>query len=267
LRAEISNLNRTNPLHAMPESHSSPPDSTPLDQAFTALATYDTGSSRAALVPIDEAIGASLDDAARQAALEQRLIAQWNVPISIEASSFICQKLRIVGSANAVPVLANLLTHPVLGDIARGTLEVLPCTESGDALRGALEKLGGVSKAGVVNSLGRRRDASDVTLFESLSQHQDLSIAAAAVTAIGRLGTPVAGKVLLSLLDTPRGELRLPLADASLDCASALIRTGHKIEAAALCTSLAGPGWPEFITRAARHTLEQSAGKSSHSPG
>jgi HEAT repeat protein len=243
----------------MPESNIRTSTAPELDQAFTALATYDTGSSRAAIVPIDEAIGASLNDPARQAILERRLLGQLADSTPDEARIYICQKLRLVGSATAVPALANLLTHPALGDVARGTLEILPCAEAGDALRGAMEKLGGVSRIGVVNSLGRRGDPEDVTLFESLLDHEDVAIVAAAVTAIGRLGTPAAGNVLRRILDNPRSGPRLPLAHAGLECASALIRAGHKDRAVALCDELMKPGWPEFITRAARHALEPGA--------
>jgi len=228
-----------------------------LDEAFVALAKYDTGSSRAGLVPIDDAVRASLKDLTRQATLEQRLLAQLARPASSEAGTYICDKLRLVGSAAAVPALAALLTDAALGDPARETLETLTSPAAGNALRRALPQLRSAARIGAVHALGHRGDPENADALAPLSTDSDPALAAAAIAALGNLGTLLAAKTLSRLLPNPPTELRLPIAHACLDCASALLKEGNKAEAAALYRELASKGWPELIVQAARHALQK----------
>lgn len=239
----------------MSESDPSMTAHSKLEGAFAALVSYDTGSSRAGLMPIDEAVSACLNQATRQAALEQRLLVQLDQTTSNEARIYICHKLRLIGSAAAVPPLAALLMDPVVGDTARGTLELLPCAEAGDALRRALSQVSGVFKLGVVNALGRRGDPRDVAILEPCLDDPDVSLVAAAATAIGRLGTPRSAQILQRILNGPPDALRLPIAHACLDCVAALERSGHKREAAALCLKLTELNWPEVVAQAAGRAL------------
>jgi HEAT repeat protein len=240
----------------MSESDPSMTAHSKLEGAFAALVSYDTGSSRAGLVPIDEAVSACLEQGTRQAALEQRLLVQLDQTTSSEARIYICHKLRLIGSAAAVPPLAALLMDPVVGDTARGTLELMPCAEAGDALRRALSQVSGVFKLGVVDALGRRGDPRDVAMLEPCLDDPDVSLVAAAATAIGRLGTPRSAQILQRiLLNGPPDALRLPIAHACLDCVAALDRSGHQREAAALCLKLTELDWPEVVAQAARRAM------------
>jgi HEAT repeat protein len=226
-----------------------------LDPAFAHLETYATGSGRAGLVPIDQAAGASLADPALRSHLEQRLLTQLARPNSTEAGTYICDKLRLIGSSAAVPVLARLLTDPALGDVARGTLEALPAMEVSGALRRALPKMDGPGKIGVVHALGRQQDPENVPVLARLMNDPDLAVAAAAAAALGTLGTPRATEVLQRFLVNPPTGLRLAIAHATLDCAAALSQTGHRSEAMALYRGLTGSEWPEIIVVAARRAL------------
>ena len=49
---------------ASPSQESQPPEAERLERAFQSLQTYEAGSSRGLLVPIDEAVTASLKDPA-----------------------------------------------------------------------------------------------------------------------------------------------------------------------------------------------------------
>jgi HEAT repeat protein len=227
-----------------------------LDDAFSQLSRYATGSSRGGLVPIDEALGQALDDAPLRATLEQRLLSQLSGSPSVEAGYYICDKLRFIGSSAAVPVLAKLLTDPALGDIARGTLEVLPAVEVSGALRRALPKLEGPGKIGVIHALGRQADPENVPVLARLSNDTDVAVAAAAAAALGNLGSLRAAEAFRRLLDQPRPELRLAIGQAALDCAAGLLKIGHPSEAKAIYRTLTESGWPEVVVRAARHGLE-----------
>ncbi len=240
-------------------TESKPTTDAELEGIFAALANYTTGSSRAGLVPIDEAVCACLKHPARQAFIEQQLLARLQSPTSSEAKIYICEKLRLIGSAHSVPALAELLSDPVVGDIARGTLELLPVAEAGDALRLALSRLTGASRLGVVDALGHRADPGNVGALEPGLKDPDLEFVTASITAIGRIGTPEAAKVLQRNQVSVSSELRLTIAHACLECAWALRQGGHKEEADVLCRKLIEPGWPELIVEAARRVLDSAS--------
>jgi HEAT repeat protein len=239
-------------------TESKPTTDAEIEGILAALANYTTGSSRAGLVPIDEAVCACLKHPARQAIMEQHLLARLQSPTSSEAKIYICQKLRLIGSANSVPALAELLSDPVVGDIARGTLELLPVSEAGDALRFALLRLSGASRLGVADALGHRRDPGNLGALEPGLKDPDTEFVTATITAIGRMGTLEAAKVLQRNLESVSSELRLTMAHACLECAWALRRGGHEEESDHLCRSLIEHGWPEHIVQAAQRVLDSA---------
>ncbi|MDW8308845.1 MAG: hypothetical protein RMK20_05675, partial [Verrucomicrobiales bacterium] len=69
-----------------------------MDAAFAALQTYDWGSSRAALLPLDEAVGAAHGSRATREALERRLLDALRRATSVPAREYICCQLALVGS-------------------------------------------------------------------------------------------------------------------------------------------------------------------------
>jgi HEAT repeat protein len=153
-----------------------------------------------------------------------------------------------------------LLPDPLVGDFARGTLELLPGADAGAALRLALSRLSGTSRLGVVDALGHRRDPGNLGVLEPGLKDPNLEFVAATVTAIGRIGTPAAAEVLQRNLGSASASsaMRLTMAHACLECAWALRRGGHREEADVLCRRLIDPDWPELIVQAARRGLESA---------
>lgn len=133
-----------------------------LDQAFEALKTYDWGTDKNVLNPIEDAIISTRDNADARKGLENRLVGVLKSPVSRDAKDFVCRKLVIIGTAASVPTLAEMLGDKDLSHMARYALERIPGGESGMALRDALGKVSGDQKAGVIASLGSRRDAAAV---------------------------------------------------------------------------------------------------------
>ena len=80
-----------------------------LDQAFEALKTYDWGTDRKVLDPIEKAVVGTRDDAEARKDLEDRLAAVLKTDVSRDAKGYVCRKLRVVGTAASVPTLAELL--------------------------------------------------------------------------------------------------------------------------------------------------------------
>ena len=108
-----------------------------------------------------------------------------------------CQQLAVLGSKEAVPALAELLGDEKLAAYARCGLESIADPSADDALRAALGRLHGKLLAGVVNSIGVRRDAKAVGAVGRDRWPMPSSGAAAeALAALGRIATPEAIEIL-----------------------------------------------------------------------
>src|SRR5262249_16026756 len=64
-----------------------------------------------------------------------------------------CARLKLIGTARAVPALGALLTDDQLSHSARYALESMPVAEVDAALLNALEKTHGLTQIGIINSL------------------------------------------------------------------------------------------------------------------
>jgi hypothetical protein len=102
-----------------------------------------------------------------------------------------CQRLAVVGDKSAVPALAALLDSPQLSLYARTALERLPDRSADDALRAALDKVQGRLLAGVINSIGKRRDTNALAALERLRHHADAEVAGSANGALARIRPPL----------------------------------------------------------------------------
>lgn len=230
--------------------------SAPLDAAFSALRTYDQGSSRAALLPLDEAVVAALPDPTARLALEPRLLAALTSGGSVAALEYLCAKLTLIGSAAAVPALAALLDQPALTTAARNALEASPHPEATAALRAQLPRLTGVFLVGVIQSLGVRRDPASVPALAGLLPHENPSVASAAAAALGEIGTPATAQALAAFLPKAPPPLQPALADACLVCAERLVAAYQRPAAQSLYQLLSAPSQPQHVQQAAAHGLQ-----------
>ena len=110
---------------------------------------------------------------------------------SVYARAKACQRLAVVGDKDAAPALAALLDSPQLSLYARTALETLPDRGADGALRGALGTVQGKLMAGVINSIGKRRDANALGALEKLRHHSDSDVAGSANAALARIRPPL----------------------------------------------------------------------------
>ncbi len=153
---------------------------------------------------------------------EQDLIATLQSTASAPQKWAACQRLRIIGTAKAVPALATLLTEEGLSQAARHALEALPSPAADAALGDALEKTTGLLKAGVIDSLGRRGELSSVPRLTPLLLDADPSIAAAAAASLGRIGGHDAIAALLAARDQAPLAVQSAVRESLLQCADGL---------------------------------------------
>lgn len=202
----------------------SPPEMT-LDQALEQLKTYDYGQNDKPLRVVELQVVRSVADAASKSNVAQRLAAVLAAPDTpLAARVFLCQQLLVVGTETQVPLLAKLLDDPQTAEIARYTLDAIPGEASLAALRGALGRLQGPPRIGVINSLGLRRDGSSVSSLAELLSHADAQVAAAVVEALGKIATSQSAAILQKAAVAPQAQV--PLHNARLQCAERLVAAG-----------------------------------------
>jgi HEAT repeat protein len=225
-----------------------------VQEAFAALSKYDRGSSRATLLPIDQAVTQSKTDERARKELEQRLIAVLSCG-SESARDYACVKLATIGTEASVPALASLLSDVRLATDARTALQAIPSAEASKALRDALKRLDGPAKIGAILSLGARRDAGSTRALTALLRDPDVQVQSAAAAALGEIGTSKAAKALRAFIAKMPEGIRQPVGDACLVCAEHLSRENHTTDAAGLYSALGRASFPRHILDAAKRGL------------
>lgn len=157
-----------------------------------------------------------------------------------------CQRLAVVGTREAVPVLAGLLGDETLNLYARFALEGIPDPAVDEALRKAAEKLQGRPLVGVLSSIGQRKDEQAVDLLRGLLGNSDPAVVAAAADALGQIGTSEAAGALKKALANDSAQ-KAPIADAALACAGNLAAAGDTAGAVALYESVAQADVPKHL--------------------
>jgi HEAT repeat protein len=166
-----------------------------------------------------------------------------------------CQRLANVGTKDAVPALAALLTHPQLGHYARYGLETIPDPAVDDALCEALRKLKGRPLVGVINSTAKRKDQKAVPLLTKLLYGIDIEVAKAAASALGHISGLEAMKALQGGLARTKGAVRDAVAAGGVLCAEGLLAGGQRPQALALYSALSRDDIPKVVRIAAMHGI------------
>ena len=110
---------------------------------------------------------------------------------SVYARAKACQRLAVVGDRSAVPALAPLLGDMHLSLYARTALETMPDRAADEALLAALGRVQGKLLAGVINSIGKRRDPNAIGVLEKLRHSADSEVADSANAALARIRPPL----------------------------------------------------------------------------
>ena len=171
-----------------------------------------------------------------------------------------CQELGDFGGPASVPALAALLGKEHLADYARSGLEGIKDPSAGEALRTALPTLEGRYLAGVVNSLGVRRDTAAVPALQKLALDPKRGAAEAAIASLGMIATPAAAKTLQTILVSGPAALRVPAAHAALVAAEQLVRDGNTTAARAVLNAVVQALPPGHLVTAANDRVAALSG-------
>jgi HEAT repeat protein len=236
-------------------------DKPAVDKSFEALKTFDWGTNYDEILAIDDAVIATHGNAAARKDLETRLTAMLLTNAPRPAKDFTCRMLSEIGTADCVPALAGLLSDQDLSHMARYALERIGGPESVKAIRDALPKVNGALKAGMIESLGARRDGASVDVLAVMAGGSDKTLAFAAINALGKIGTPEAAKSLGDIIKNTPDEFKPIAADACLVCAERLSAEGKKAQAMPLYKGLSGEDQPKYVRLAATRGLLAAAAK------
>lgn len=166
-----------------------------------------------------------------------------------------CQRLAVVGTPEAVPALAALLTDERFGVYARLGLQPIDHPSVDEALRGALSKAKGGPLVGVINSIRHRKDPKAVPALVKLLSSEDVQVAEAAAWALGAIGGAESAKALRDALAKTKGPVRAAVGGACLVCAEGLLSHGERILALNLYETLARSDLPKPVRLAAMHGI------------
>ena len=174
-----------------------------------------------------------------------------------------CVLLKHIGTDASVPALSALLTDEQLSQSARYVLEALSSPEAGRSLIAALGKTTGLIKAGIIDSLGNRRETKAVPALAKALGDSDPAVASAAATALGQIANPDAVSALQAALNGSTGPVHSAVLDATLRSANRLLAAGAQSKASALFQRLYDSQTEDFIRVAAFRGLILAGGKQS----
>jgi HEAT repeat protein len=202
------------------------------------------------------------DGAARNAEVAKLVaVLQSDAPPFNKAQA--CQRLALIGTKEAVPALAALLADEKLSSYARFGLEPIPDPSVDDALRDALGKLHGRLLAGVINSIGVRRDVKAVNALAKLASDPASEVAPAALAALGQIATFEATETLQRALASDSAAVRDAAADGCLVSVERLLPQNKREESIRLCDAVRRANVPQQLRVAATRgaiLARQSAG-------
>ncbi|MBS1830836.1 MAG: hypothetical protein JST93_36410 [Acidobacteria bacterium] len=162
-----------------------------------------------------------------------------------------CTRAGELGLKEAVPVMAAMLSDEKMNVYARYGMEPIADASVDETLRAALSKLKGNFQIGVINSIGKRRDAKAIPALAKLMAGADLEVAKASAAALGAIGGLAAEKELRAALSRSKAGLRAAVADACLICAERLLAEGQRAPAMALYAALSTAEMPKPVRLAA----------------
>lgn len=197
-----------------------------LDDAFKSIVAYELGQDGAPMERIIERVIAVQEDPAARNALADRLAALLSTGATFDCKRFVIRQLQVIGGDAQVPALAALLVDKKHSHLARYALEGIAGPVAYKALVDALGKTSGEVRVGIINTLGVRREAESVVPLAALLGDSDVDTAAAAATALAKIGGVQAARALNEALKNAGDTLRPAVLDACLTCADKFLAGG-----------------------------------------
>ncbi len=202
------------------------------------LSSFDSARSRGAIIALAFGLSAAASLVGADANRTRELIGKVQSSSDLAEKAHALQTLAVVGTAEAVPVLAGLLGDEKLGHYARDGLEQLGDATARAALREALGRLQGKALIGVIGSLATLRDEAAAAALGRLADGSADDVAAATLTALGRIGAADTRARLEGFLQHAVLARRAAAAEGILIHADALVVGGNPAAAKVLYSKI-----------------------------
>jgi HEAT repeat protein len=143
-----------------------------------------------------------------------------------------CRSLQQIGTEKCVPAVSALLCDKILSHAARLVLEVSESPKASAALLAALPKADENLKAGIIMSLGTRKETTAIKAIAASLGSKDAGTAAAAMRSLAKIGGKQASACLAGA--TAPAALMPVLRESQIVCAESL----DKADAAKICSAI-----------------------------
>lgn len=231
-------------------------DSAKLNSLMDEVKLYDWQKSRAGIYELQRFIQAHYYSTKALAAIEAKLLETLDSDISFAAKDCICRELADIGTEQSVPLLSKMLTDEETSNIARCALENIPGKAVDNSLMAGLEATKEPEiQIGIITSLGIRKCEDAVDVLSTYSKSSDDAVAAAAIQALGYIGTKKAADELNALMATGKSSLKQRVQDALLNTAKMLNQSGDSGAAQGIFNNLYAKDNPSLIQAAALNGL------------
>lgn len=221
------------------------------DEALAAIKTYELGQSRLPLTFVHNYILAAKDAPAQQRTMAGKMTAMLDSDATYQAKQFLCRELAIIGGPDNVPGIAALLYDPETADMARYALHSIPGDATDKALLKALPEVDDATRVSIINTLGVRQAEAAVKTLKDYIDNPNTEIAAAAIDALGKIGSKKAGRALQKAKSNVPEELDSAVTDALLLLADQYMAQENRKSAIQVYNMLYAEGEPEQVRVAA----------------
>jgi HEAT repeat protein len=233
------------------------PNKTPakadIAKAVAEARTYQPGQSREPFQHMAEWLRQPSSSLRKQ--LETGLVQLLEPDCTYEAQEFACTQLGIIGSKSSLPALSRLLKSEQTAGIACLALTTYPEGKADELLRAAVPSTSGLARIQIINVLGDRQDSRAVKLLAPLASDADMSVARAAIVALGKIADRAAWKAIAALPKDAQPNLQPAITEATLRCAEARAAARDAKAAKVLYEGLLAPSQPTYVRRAALGAL------------
>ncbi len=170
---------------------------------------------------------------------------------TFRAKQFVCHQLWIIATDRSVPTLEKMLLNKETAEIACYALRTHPSEAASRALREALDRVDDVTKVGIVNIIGDRKDAAGIGQLTGLLKSDNAALAEAAAVSLGTIGTDKAVRAIAEARAAASGKMRVVLTRAWLRGAEYYAKNNRMADALAIYETLFDESEPLLARRSA----------------
>ncbi len=166
------------------------------NNAVEAIKQHQSQSSPAPLYALNKLVADSYDKPEDRQQLEQAMIVLLKSDATVYGKHCICKQLVKIGSAASVPVLADLLLDPSVGESACYALRSNTSDQATEALKAALSKAQQPILSQIILVIANRKDLAAVDDLIKLLNSEDEAVVRASMNALGYMADRRAGSAL-----------------------------------------------------------------------